>query len=146
MLDPRAKNPDSRFITMLRDFASTYAGQNPSTEDFRKIVEKHFNRPMDWFFNQWVYGTEIPSYDFSYQMTDAGDGQTELTMSIKQSGVSESFQMQVPVYLVINGELRSLGLIGAKGTQPQKASVKLPLRPDKVILDPHRSILADINQ
>ena len=26
------------------------------------------NRQMDWFFDQWVYGTEMPSYKFEYQL------------------------------------------------------------------------------
>lgn len=32
------------------------------------------------------------------------------------------------------------------GTKPLKTSVKLPVRPEKVLLDPNRSILAEIHQ
>lgn len=146
MYDPRTKNPDGHFIAMMQDFVKSYAGQNASTEDFRKIVEKHMGEPMEWFFNEWVYGTAIPTYDFSYAMADAGGGQTELTMTITQSNVGESFQMRLPVYIAVQGEMRYLGTISAAGTKPQKTSVKLPMRPDKIVLDPGRSILAEIRQ
>ena len=146
MYDPRIKNPDGRFIAMMQDFVKSYADQNASTEDFRKIVEKHMGEPMEWFFNEWVYGTAIPTYDFSYAVADAGGGQTELTMTITQSNVGESFQMRLPVYIAVQGEMRYLGTINAAGTKPQKTSVKLPMRPDRVLLDPGRSILAEIRQ
>lgn len=32
------------------------------------------------------------------------------------------------------------------GTKPAKRSVKLPVRPEKIVLDPDRSILAEIHQ
>jgi hypothetical protein len=141
-----AKNGDNRFIAMMRDFAQTYAGQNAATEDFQRIVEKHVGESMDWFFNQWVYGAETPNYDFSYQLTDAGDGQTELSMTITQSGVSETFQMRLPVYVTVSGSPRFLGTVPVVGTKPYKVSLKLPVRPEKVLLDPMRSILANIHQ
>ncbi len=146
MFDPQLKNPDGRFIAMLHDFTSTYAGQNASTEDFRRIVEKHVGSSMEWFFDEWVYGKDIPTYDFSYQFSNGDAGQTELAMSITQSGVPESFQMRLPLYASIKGEMRYLGLIGVQGTTPVKVSVKLPLRPDKVVLDPNHSILAEVHQ
>jgi hypothetical protein len=82
---------------------------------------------MEWFFNEWVYGSDTPSYDFSYQISDAGGGQSEGSITLAQSGVPELFQMQLPLFIVANGEQRYLGLIGVKGTQPLKTSMKLPM-------------------
>jgi len=146
MYDSKMKNPNARFIAMMHEFTSTYAGQNASTEDFRKIAEKHAGKSMEWFFEQWVYGSETPEYDFSYQLSSAEGGQTELTLSLTQSKVSESFRMQLPLYVVVNGEQQFLGLIGVTGTKPLKTSIKLPVKPEKVVLDPERSILAEIRQ
>jgi hypothetical protein len=146
MYDTNLKNPDGRFIAMMHEFTSTYAGQNASTEDFRRIVEKNAGRSMEWFFNEWVYGSATPKYDFSYQIADAGGGQSEVTMTLVQSEVPDTFKMQLPLYAVINGEPRFLTLIGITGTTPLKTSVKLPMRPEKVLLDPERSILAEIHQ
>ena len=51
---------------------------------------------MDWFFNEWVYGTEMPSYRFEYQLGVDG---TTISGRITQSGVSDKFKMPVPVYV-----------------------------------------------
>jgi hypothetical protein len=146
LYDPQQKNPDARFITMLKDFVATYAGKNASTEDFRRIVEKHAGVSAEWFFEEWVYGAYTPKYDFSYQLADAENGQTEVSITVTQSDVPETFQMQLPLYISVKGEQKYIGKVPVTGTKPFKNSFKLPLKPDKVMLDPNRSILAEIHQ
>jgi Peptidase family M1 domain len=144
MWDSRLKNPEAPFMSMMHDFVTTYTGKNASTEDFQRMVEKHIGQPMDWFFNQWVYGTEIPHYALKYDLKDAGGGKTQLSFSITQSGVSDSFEMKVPVYVVMSGHPRRLGMMGVKGSTTVSANVVLPTRPDKVELDSEKSILCTV--
>lgn len=146
MEDSRAQDPNGRFIETMHDFVSTYAGKNASTQDFQHVVARHMNDPMDWFFNEWVYGTEIPTYRFSYDLKDAGGGKTALHMDLAQSGVSDSFFMKVPVYVWVQGQPRRLGLLGVKGSANSTADVTLPVRPDKVTLDEYHTILAEEKQ
>lgn len=102
MKDPTSGG-DQRFMAMMQDFIKSHYNQDVSTEDLKQIVEKHMTREMDltrdhrmdWFFNEWVYGTEMPSYQFDYQI--GADG--VLTGRITQSGVSNKFIMPVPVYI-----------------------------------------------
>jgi Peptidase family M1 domain len=144
--DSRSNDPDHVFVDTMRDFVSTYAARNASTADFRKVVEKHYGQPMDWFFNEWVYGTETPRYDFSYDLKDTGGGKTLLHMSLAQSNVSDAFFMKVPVYLWIQGAPRRLGLLSVKGSTTATADVPLPLRPDKVTMDEFHTVLAEEKQ
>jgi hypothetical protein len=146
MQDPKSQNPDAGFMAMVQDFAKTYAGQNASTADFQKIVEKHMARPMDWFFDEWVYGTEMPHYDFSYQLSDAGGGKTLLTMALKQSEVSNSFVMEVPIYAELKKKVFRLGLIRMQGSTAQNGELTLAFRPDRIILDADHSVLGTISQ
>jgi len=146
MEDSRAQDPNARFIDTMHDFVSTYAGRNASTEDFRRIVARHMNDPMDWFFNEWVYGTEVPAYQFSYAMKDAGGGKTMVHLALAQSGVSDSFFMKVPVYLWVHGSPHRLGLLGVKGSTTATADIPLSFRPDKVTLDEYHEILAEEKQ
>jgi aminopeptidase N len=68
------QNGDQKFIEMMRYFIKSHYDQNATTESFKAIVEKHMkpsmdidaNKRMDWFFAQYVYGTEIPRYRFDY--------------------------------------------------------------------------------
>ena len=102
MSDPR-NGGDKRFMAMMQDFIKSHYNEDVSTEDLKKTVEKHMtkqmdldgNGRMDWFFNEWVYGIEMPRYRFEYQL--AADG-LSLSGQITQSGVSDKFKMLVPVY------------------------------------------------
>jgi hypothetical protein len=68
MMQERQGDPDARFKAMMHDFTKTYANRIASTEDFKAILEKHMtpdmdvdhNHKMDWFFDEFVYGTEFP--------------------------------------------------------------------------------------
>ena len=96
------KTGDRRFMAMMQDFIKSHLNEDVSTEDFKRVVEKYMTRQMDldenarmdWYFNQWVYGTEMPSYKFEYQLAGA-----ILSGKITQSGVSPNFKMLVPVYV-----------------------------------------------
>jgi hypothetical protein len=103
MMKDQSQGGDRRFIAMMQDFIKSHYNQDVSTEDLKRIVEKHMtpqmdltrNQRMDWFFEQWVYGTEMPSYQFDYKF----DGDGALTGKVTQSGVSPKFMMLVPLYV-----------------------------------------------
>jgi Peptidase family M1 domain len=144
--DAKSRDPDDIFIQTMRDFVSTYAGKNASTADFQRIVEKHFGQAMDWFFNEWVYGTEIPHYDFSYSLKDAGGGKTMAHMSLTQSGVSDAFYMKVPVYIWVQGTPRRFALVSIKGSSSASGDVTFNGRPDNITLDEFHTVLAEEKQ
>lgn len=146
MEDPKAQEPDARFISMMRDFISTYAARNASTQDFKRIVDKHFGENMDWFFNEWVYGTETPHYDFNYELKSGDKGQTVMHVALTQSEVSDSFFMRVPVYASVAGTTQRLGFISVKGSSTFAQDVPLPFHPDRVWLDDTHSILCTMKQ
>ena len=103
MMMYNAQTGDAQFQAMMKDFIQTHFNKDISTEDFQKAIEKHMtndmnvtkNGSMDWFFNEWVYGTEMPSYRFDYQINADGS----LSGKVTQSGVSENFAMLVPIYV-----------------------------------------------
>ena len=104
MWDPHTGDAD--FRTMMQDFVRQFTNRAVSTEDFKSLVEKHMkpgmdldgNHRMDWFFNDWVYGTDIPSYRLEYSLTPQKDGKRLLAGKLTQSGVSPEFKMVVPVF------------------------------------------------
>ena len=142
---------DQRFIDMMHDFVKTYFNQNASTESFKRMVEKHMtplmdierNKRMDWFFNEWVYGTELPRYRLEYTLTPEPEGKVMLKLTVTQSGVSERFKMVVPVYVDLDGKVMRLGeatLIGNTSTPEFK--VKLPQKPKRVLINAYHDVLS----
>ncbi len=142
---------DQRFIAMMRDFVKSHFNDNASTESFKAIVEKHMtpqmdldgNKRMDWFFHQWVYGTEIPRYRFDYSLTPDSDGKVILRGAVTQSDVSPNFKMIVPIYLDFGGKIMRLGSASIMGaTTTQELQVKLPEKPRRVMINYHHDVLA----
>lgn len=147
------KTGDEAFIAMMRDFATTYAGKNASTHDFQKIVEKHAtpslkiakDGKLDWFFNQWVYGTEIPKLTSKFEFQDIGGGKYKVTGSIVQSEVSEGFATVVPMYVHFDkNSAHKLGaavLIG-NSTKPVSFEIALPKKPQRISVNALHDILS----
>jgi hypothetical protein len=115
---------DAVFKAMMKDFVQTHFNQDVSTEDFKVAVEKYMGTNMDWFFNEYVYGTEMPSYSFDYQL-DAGG--TIINGKITQSGVSDKFKMLVPLYVDLGKGWVKIGSAMMTGnTTVELKTVKLP--------------------
>lgn len=142
---------DKKFIEMMHDFVKTHLHQNASTESFKAIVEKHMtpgmdldgNKRMDWFFRQWVYGTQVPRYRLDYTLAPEADGKILLTGRVTQSEVSPDFKMIVPIYLDFDGKPVRMGSIGVMGNSTTADfKVKLPERPKRVLINYHYDVLA----
>jgi hypothetical protein len=128
------KTADADFRAMMQDFVETYRNKPASTEDFKAMVEKHMvpslnaagNGRMDWFFDEWVYGTEIPSYSMDTTNETGPDGKKMIAVKITQSGVGPDFKMVLPVYYELNdgsvGRLEQVLMVGNQ-TITQKVPV-----------------------
>ena len=128
------QNGDKNFKEMMQDFVSTYRGKAATTEDFKGVVEKHMtpdmdaegNHKMDWFFNEYVYGTQLPTYKLDYSFDAGTDGIIVLSLNITQSGVDDKFRMVVPVYLELDdGRMVFLGRMRMVGNKSEAAKVPL---------------------
>jgi aminopeptidase N len=142
MLFDYDKKSDERFIKMMKDYVRTYTGKVVSTDDFKKIVEKHFKRDMDWFFDQWVYGTEIPIYSFDYDIAEAG-GDYFLTITAEQSNVSPSFEMSLP-FVVNFRNGHAVVHITFKGSEIVAKQFHLPQEPVSIEANPWNAVLCTI--
>ena len=148
MVDP--KTGDQGFREMMHDFVKSHYNKAASTESFKQVVEKHMtpamnldgNGRMDWFFDQWVYGTEVPSYQFQYKLTPKADGKALLEGSLTQSGVSDNFKMAVPIYLDFGGRLVNLGGFRPVGNVTVPFQIELPRKPARVLINAFDDVLA----
>jgi hypothetical protein len=128
---------DKRFMETMHDFVSTYRLQAATTEDFKAIVEKHMssqmdlegNHKMDWFFREYVYGTDLPAYHFEGDATPSGDGWS-VHFKLTQSGVDAHFANAVPIYLELaDGKVMRMGQIAIHGPKTVEQTVQLPKLP-----------------
>src|SRR6185295_14399123 len=88
MLRQDGANADAKFLALLDEFAQAYNGKAASTWDFRSLAEKYANKDLDWFFDEWVFATGLPTYSLEYKIEGSGN---ELTVQgmITQAGVPD---------------------------------------------------------
>ena len=127
------KTGDQDFRAMMHDFVDTYRLKSATTEDFKAIVEKHMtpgmdadhNHKMDWFFNEYVYGTDLPQLHFESQIKNNSDADS-LYFKLSQSGVPENFKMIVPIYLELgDGKTIRLGTVLMAGNSTTEKTINL---------------------
>jgi len=147
MMMYKGQGGDAKFQAMMKDFVQTHFNRDVSTEDFKRIVEKHMtkemdvdnNGKMDWFFNEWVYGTEVPAYKFQCNVSQDG----MLTAKLTQSGVSNDFVMLVPLYVDMGKGWAKIGSATLAGnTSVEIKNIKLPGVPKRVAACAMNDVLA----
>jgi aminopeptidase N len=146
---------DEPFKKSMRAFVQQYSGKAASTEDFKHSLEKTLpewadatgDGKLDWFFNEYVYGTELPHYDLSSNFTTGTDGVTQVHFKIVQSGVSDKFIMIVPIYLqMANGQTIRLGSMNMRGNSNAEHTLKinkLASPGKKLLLNYNADVLSD---
>jgi hypothetical protein len=145
---PGSKDPDERFVALLRTLSAKYAYRALSTEDLQHEVEAVMTpamdleggRSMEWFFEQWVRGTGIPHYrvEFSTHHTEKGE---LVRGKLFQTDVPRYFITRVPLYANHgSGHHVFLGDVVAAGPETSFHFVtKIP--PQKLVIDPQMTLL-----
>jgi hypothetical protein len=151
LTDP-ATGDGKAFFAMMTDFVNRYRDHFASTDDFRLVANEHFARSpigriyhlnnLDWFFKQWVYQTELPSYQMDYQFQDQPDGKVLLTGSVTQENAPKDWFMVLPIVMTFGGKQEAYATVHALGPNAT-FQLRLPARPTKVELDPHHWILSE---
>jgi len=153
LYQPKAQDPDALFKAMMQDYVGTFKNKAASTGDFKAIVEKHMvphmdldgNHRMDWFFNQYVYGTGVPQYHFSYSTSGTPDGKTKVSLVVDRTGVPAGWRDTLPIYLFRSGKPQLIGWMGVVNDH-ETMDFTLPFEPEKLAVNVNEDILADIKQ
>ena len=136
-------------MEMMHDFVESHRDRPATTESFKKIAEKHMTKAMDlqkngrldWFFGEWVYGTQIPKYHFDYQLSRGDGGKVKLHMVVTQSDVDEHFAMLVPVFGDFGKGMAPIAQFAMVGSATRNIDIMLHGQPKKVALNAYKEIL-----
>ena len=131
----QANRGEAAFSNFVEEIRTQFRGKSISTYDFKAIAEKHAGKPLDWFFNDWVFGTGVPAYKLDYKI-DPGPGGFVVSGSISQTGVPDTFEMAVPLYA---DDIR-LGIVDVSSDGGDFRFVTRS-RPQQIHVDPRGTIL-----
>lgn len=142
MTDPDTGSDDA-FTRMMQSFYTAHLGGVASTGSFQQAVEETLGGSMQWFFDAWVYGSEIPTYVFSHRYEDTADGMVRATVRIRQEDVPESFRMIVPILVDFGDEGSATVRVNVTGRVTEAELPLLPREPDRIELNPFEAVLAE---
>ena len=149
MMEWTPQSQEAVFKRAMQQFVIDYAGKAATTEDWKASMEKTMPKSMDlrgdgkldWFFDEYVYGTELPHYAVSSEFTVGADGVTSVHMKLAQSNVSKTFVMPVPLYLQMqNGATVRIANVVIHGSDTIDHTFQLGKLPS-----PARALLVNYN-
>jgi aminopeptidase N len=131
---------DSLFFASLTEYRNRTAYRSTTTAEFQSIVEEVANRPMDWFFQPWVYGTDRPHYAVSF-LRLGEPGLPSVAVHVEQTqDEPEFFEMPLDVQIDLEGG----GLVRKRiwnDRDHADLELELPAAASGVTLDPDDWIL-----
>jgi hypothetical protein len=145
---------DKPFDLSMQRFVREFTGKLARTEDFKAAMERSMphwmdlqgNGKLDWFFNEYVYGTELPHYTIGSDFTVA-NGITSVHLKLTQSNVSNNFVMLVPIYMEVkDGEVKRMFNVVIHGNSTIDQTIplgKLPSPAKALLINYNGDILSD---
>ena len=148
---------EGAFKNSMQQFVKEYSGKAASTEDWKASMERTMprsldldgNGKLDWFFNEWVYGTTLPHYAVSSRLETKADGTTVGYLKLTQSNVPADFAMIVPLYLqMADGKVTHFAGLTMRGNTTFEQSIPLgkgPGNAKSIVINAYADILTDEN-
>ena len=119
-----------------------------TTEELQKAVERVMTssmaleggHSMDWFFEQYVRSTGVPSYDVEYSVRPGAKGFL-VRGKLIQKNVPDDFVLNVPIYAQAQGSKPIL--LGHVATSGEETSFQFvaPALPRRLLVDPQMTLL-----
>ncbi|MGA0559147.1 M1 family aminopeptidase [Larkinella sp. VNQ87] len=139
---------DLKFKEIVRAYAnSPLAYGTATTEDFVAIASRVYGQSLDYFFNQWIYGENYPTYRVRWS-SGAIAGQTNqyrVQLRLEQSTSTANptfFTMPVPVRIRTAAGDTLLTVFNNRADQTVEFTVKG--QPTEVQIDPDNWILKQV--
>ncbi len=112
---------DEAFFRGIRRFYAESRFHKTGTDQLRQAMEREAGRPLDRFFERWIYGSSLPRVTFSYRIDSTPAGQ-DLVVRFEQMG--EVFDLPLTV-TVQYADRRSVDTVVAV-TEPS-VETRIPL-------------------
>lgn len=127
---------DRKFDALIQKYISSCKGGKGSTAVFQKLAEEFYEKPLGWYFTEWIDTTGIPSLQSNYIVYKTLDG-FRVSGAVTQD--RDLFRMPLDVALVSKGSetIKTIELSG----RSTPFDINTFSKPEKVVLDPNNKLL-----
>lgn len=127
---------DATYTSLMRTFATQYAGKPATTDQFRAVAEQVYKDKLTSFFAQWFDGTGAPDFQNKYSIYRIAKGFRvvgEITQDL------DLFRMPVEVRVETDGKTETQR-IEVEGTK-SPYTIETFGKPRKITIDPNNWVL-----
>lgn len=89
---------DSAFFKSLNNYLTTHKFKSAEAHQLRLAFEEVTGRDLNWFFNQWYFGSGHPSVDIDYVYDDAARTVKVIVKQTQKSGKIFQLPLSIDVY------------------------------------------------
>jgi len=136
---------DTRFRDLMRGFVADHRDGSASTDAFEAAVSEAIGEPMDWFFDQWVYGVDVPTYRPDLEVSRSSDPELPYVYrgTIEQEDVPDGFNMPIPILFRFDDRSPIARRVWVEADMVD-VEILLPAEPSEVEFNYHHGVLADV--
>ena len=91
---------DANFFNAMRDWYANNDNGAANTAQYQATQEIRYAGSLDWFFQEWVYGTGQPTYEYGWTSANLGDGTWRTYVRIHQIQPGAAFRMPVDLTVI----------------------------------------------
>ncbi len=131
---------EKKYLTLMREFATKYAGKSASSDDFRKLSESVYGEKLLWFYSQWMDSTSAPEFKTKYTVYRLGSNKGfRIVGAVTQD--LDLFRMPVNLRIDTDGrtEEKRIEVVGTDSP----FSVETFGRPRRISIDPENRVLTN---
>ncbi len=96
---------DKTFFDTLAAYRAAFEFSAATTDDFVAVASATYGEDLTWFFDQWVYQSGAPSYEYGWDTVEVG-GQDYLHVKIRQTQFFPNlsvFTMPIDLVVTVDG-------------------------------------------
>lgn len=137
---------DSRFNDFIKEFYRRYAGKSASTHDFKSLLEEMTGIDWTWFFDQWIYGNDLPKYKFTRKIKqDQDDNLWRAYCKIDRSNVPPGFTVIMPIEIEFDKDSKQYTVVVIR-EEVTEFTLAFEKKPKAVRLNPFEAVLCQVKQ
>ena len=137
---------DSVFFNVLKNYLKDpgLAYGNATTEDFERVAEATSGLPLNYFFNQWIYGENYPKYILTWGFDQSSLNQYNLSLVLEQAVNSYPKFFTMPIQIKISTSAGDTTITVFNNAQIQDFNFTVNGKPTLLTFDPDNFLLKDV--
>ena len=137
---------DSVFFNILKNYLKDpgLAYGSATTEDFERVAEATSGLPLNYFFNQWIYGENYPKYILTWGFDQSSQNQYNVSLVLEQAVNSYPKFFTMPIQIKISTSAGDTTITIFNNAQIQDFNFTVIGKPTLLTFDPNNFLLKDV--